>query len=57
MNEEVKQAQKLCPRCKKPYIGYPAISRMDNETRICPDCGREEAIIAMKTGKRKLVSD
>ena len=34
---------KICPRCGKEYDGYPAISRKDNKTEICPDCGIEEA--------------
>ena len=34
-----------CPRCGKNYI-YPAISRKDNKTPICPDCGMREAIEA-----------
>ncbi len=34
-----------CPRCKKDYTGYPALSRRDNKTDICSDCGTEEALI------------
>lgn len=34
---------KICPICKKKFI-YPAISRKDNKTEICPDCGVQEAI-------------
>ena len=33
-----------CPRCQRLYSGYPALSREDNETEICPRCGAEEAI-------------
>jgi len=32
-----------CPRCGKPYTDYPAISRRDNKTEICPECGTAEA--------------
>lgn len=41
-NREPKQ----CPRCKGPLpIGYPgAVSRLDNETEICSDCGVKEAL-------------
>lgn len=40
-----------CPLCGRKYAGYPAISRKDNETEICPDCGTKEALeIAMKNG-------
>ena len=36
---------KLCPRCGKLYYEYPAISRKDNTTEICPKCGTEEALL------------
>ena len=35
---------KVCPKCHKQYLGYPAISRDDNKTEICPKCGQIEAI-------------
>lgn len=35
---------KTCPRCKKTYTGYPAISRKDNKTEICSECGTAEAL-------------
>lgn len=34
----------VCPKCGKAYCGHPAISRVDNETPICPDCGTREAL-------------
>ena len=34
-----------CPKCRKYYVGYPALSREDNETEICPECGVKEAIL------------
>ena len=34
----------VCPRCGKSYAGRPALSRKDNETLICPDCGTREAL-------------
>ena len=37
----------VCPRCKKPYKGRPALSRTDNKTYICPDCGTLEALEAI----------
>ncbi len=43
VNEEVARNTRLCPRCKKPFVGWPAISRSDNKTEICSDCGVEEA--------------
>ena len=33
-----------CPRCAKPYAGYPALSRTDNATNICSACGTTEAM-------------
>ncbi len=44
----------ICPRCtgfipSNVFPGeYPgAISRIDNKTEICSDCGTEEAIVAL----------
>ncbi len=36
---------RICPRCEAPYAGFPALSRRDNRTDICPGCGTEEAMI------------
>lgn len=33
-----------CPRCGK-MIKYPALSRLDNSTKICSKCGNWEAMI------------
>ena len=33
-----------CPRCKKDTTEFPAISRRDNKTEICRDCGVAEAM-------------
>lgn len=38
------QPSRLCPRCKREYKAYPALSRRDNETDICPECGTAEAL-------------
>lgn len=35
---------RCCPKCGSWYEGAPAISREDNETEICPDCGYDEAL-------------
>mgnify|MGYP002135926898 CR=1 FL=1 len=29
----------VCPLCGRTYHGAPALSREDNKTLICPDCG------------------
>lgn len=40
---------KICANCGKAIIGYPAISRKDNKTEICNNCGTLEAVeIAIK---------
>ena len=38
---------KYCPKCHKQYSGYPAISREDNKTKICSECGQMEALEAV----------
>lgn len=35
-----------CPKCKKEFTEHPALSRVDNETEICPECGVREAVRA-----------
>lgn len=37
----------ICPVCGQTYTGRPALSRIDNETPICPDCGAREALSAI----------
>jgi len=45
---EPKLSEKLCPRCKENYLyeeeALNALSRVDNETYICPPCGTGEAL-------------
>ena len=33
-----------CPICGKEYTAVPALSRLDNVTIICPDCGTRQAL-------------
>lgn len=35
---------KTCSRCGRLYHGAPALSRVDNQTLVCPDCGTREAL-------------
>ena len=42
-----------CPKCHLGYEGYPAISRVDNKTEICPSCGNREALSAWIESKTK----
>lgn len=41
-----------CPHCGKKFKQYPALSREDNKTSICSDCGTAEAMAEHK-GDRK----
>ena len=41
---------RICPRCGKSYEGNPVISRADNITPICPDCGTREALESIGVG-------
>ncbi len=36
--------ERICPHCGKVYKSIPALSRVDGETLICPDCGIREAL-------------
>ena len=35
---------RICPICGREYTDYPALSRRDNTTEICPACGVDEAL-------------
>ena len=43
MKNEIRQIR-VCPLCGKTYAEPPALSRTDNETLICPDCGTRQAL-------------
>lgn len=36
--------ERLCPKCGRLYTETPALSRKDNETLICADCGILESL-------------
>ena len=44
----------VCPRCNKDYTEKPSISRDDNTTEICPNCGIQEALIAYMRNTKKI---
>lgn len=44
MEDEKKMKIRTCPICGEKYCGYPALSRRDNKTLICPQCGVQEAL-------------
>lgn len=45
--------ERTCPVCGCRYSEYPALSRRDNETYICPDCGLTEALEDFLGGTNK----
>lgn len=50
---------RICPLCGQAYTGYPAISRTDNETQICSDCGSRQALEALgisEAEREKIIS-
>lgn len=44
---------KICPRCGQVYHEPPALSRIDNQTPICPDCGTREALESIDVGQEE----
>ena len=46
MKEDILRIR-ICPKCGKRYTEHPALSRTDNETLICPDCGTREALATL----------
>ena len=45
--------ERTCPKCGCVYTGVPALSRTDNETLICPDCGIREALESIGISKEE----
>ena len=56
-NDVIRMA--VCPLCGRAYHGAPALSREDNETLICPDCGTREALesIGVDEKEQELILD
>jgi len=48
--KSIKDTLTLCPKCNIRFYSYeavgryPAMSRRDNATMICPECGLDEAL-------------
>lgn len=40
----IPEGRQVCPICNREYDGRPALSRRDNKTNICPECGMMEAL-------------
>jgi len=38
------QERRICSLCGREYNNCPSLSRTDNKTLICPDCGTREAL-------------
>ena len=45
--EPERPAERTCPLCGKNYSQPPAVSRTDNQTLICPDCGTRQALASI----------
>ena len=47
----------VCPACGKTYTAEPALSRKDNTTLICSDCGILEALstLGISTEEQKRI--
>ncbi len=43
----------ICPKCGQAYSEPPALSREDNKTAICPDCGLKEALQDFARAERR----
>lgn len=48
--EIIPEGRQVCPICNREYEGVPALSRIDNETLICPECGTAQALDAALEG-------
>lgn len=44
----------ICPKCGKEYTGSPALSRLDNTTLVCPECGTREALESIGLPEREI---
>lgn len=52
----MKMAEKetrICPLCGMEYRSVPALSRTDNQTLICPDCGSRQALESIGVSKEE----
>lgn len=49
--KELNENIRTCPICGNQYKGHSAVSRADNKTLICPDCGTREALASLGISK------
>lgn len=47
---------RICPICGKTYGEYPAVSRTDNITEICPDCGVGQSLEAFGADEKMITT-
>ena len=52
MKDNVREIR-VCPLCGQTYGEAPALSRTDNETLICPDCGTRQALASIGIGEEE----
>ena len=55
MQKPVSNEERTCPICGRSYTGHPALSRTDNETLICPDCGTRQALASIGVDEKEQV--
>lgn len=48
---------KICANCGKAIVGHSAISRKDNKTEICSNCGTLEALEAFENYQREVKNE
>ena len=53
MQKPVSNEERPCPICGRSYTGHPALSRTDNETLICPDCGTRQALASIGVDEKE----
>lgn len=41
---------KICPKCGREFERLLALSRIDNKTMICDECGTMEALVSLPDG-------
>ena len=45
LHDPILKIYPVCPICGEDYEGHPAISRKDNKSKICSNCGIGEAFL------------